>query len=55
MLEEEQEFTQGEGEAEDNINCIKDVVDPSFLTQSDYEETLMNEQITDESLYQADD
>ena len=55
MLEEEQEFTQGEGEAEDNINCMEDEVDSSFLTQSDYEEALMNEQIIEETLYQADD
>ena len=55
VLEEEQEFAYEEGEAEDNINCMEDEVDLSFLTQSAYEETLMNEQITEESLYQADD
>ena len=55
MLEEEQELTREEGDAEDNINCMEDEVDPSFLTQSDYEESLMNEHITEESLYQADD
>ena len=30
-------------------------VDLSFLTQSNYEESLINEQITEESLYRADD
>ena len=34
---------------------MEDEVDPSFLTQSDYKEALMNEQIIEESLYQADD
>ena len=34
---------------------MEDEVDPSFLTQLDYEESLMNEQITEESLYQEDD
>ena len=34
---------------------MEDEVDLSFLTQSDYEESLMNEQITEESLYQEDD
>ena len=55
MLEEEEEFSQGEGEEKDNINCMEDEVDPSFLTQSGYEEALMNKQIIEESLYQADD
>ena len=55
MLEEEQEFAQEEWEEEDNINCMEDEVDLSFLTQADYEESLMNEQIMEESLYQADD
>ena len=32
VLEEEQEFAQEEGEAEDNINCMEDEVDLSFLT-----------------------
>ena len=30
-------------------------VDLSFLTQADYEEALMNEQMMEESLYQEDD
>ena len=51
VLEEEQEFDQEEGEAEDNINCMEDEVDLSFLTQADYEEALMNEKIMEESLY----
>ena len=55
VLEEEPEFTQEEGEAEDIINCMEDEVDLSFLTQADYEESLMNEHIMEESLYQAND
>ena len=51
MLEEEQELTQEEGDVDDNINCMEDEVDHSFLTQSDYEESLMNDQITEEALY----
>ena len=42
VLEEEPEFTQEEGQAEDNINYMEDEVDLSFLTQAYYEETLMN-------------
>ena len=34
---------------------MEDEVDLSFLTQSYYEEALVNEQITEESLYQEDD
>ena len=55
VLEEEQEFSQEEGEAEDNIHCMQYEVYLSFLTQSGYEESLMNEQIMEESLYQVDD
>ena len=55
VLEEEQEFAQEEWEEEDNINCMEDEVDLSFLTQANYEEALMNEQIMEESLYQVDD
>ena len=51
VLEEEPEFTQEEGEAEDNINCMEDEVDYSFLTQADYEEALMNEHILEEYFY----
>ena len=43
VLEEEEEFALGEGEVEENINCMEDEVDLSFLTQSDYEEALINE------------
>ena len=55
MLEEEEEFSQGEGEAEENINCMEDAAGLSCLTQSNYEESLINEKITEESLYQEDD
>ena len=34
---------------------MEDEGDYSFLTQEDYEEALMNEQITEEALYQEDD
>ena len=34
---------------------MEDEVHYSFLTQADYEEALMNEQIIEEGLYQADD
>ena len=51
VLEEEPEFTQEEGEANDNINYMEDEVDLSFLTQAGYEESLMNEKIMEESLY----
>ena len=34
---------------------MEDEVDHSFLTHSYYEESLMNEQITEEALYQEDD
>jgi ribonuclease HI len=59
VLEEEQELSHGEVEEEDDINCFGDDVDSSFLTQTDYEEALMNEQINEasieESFYQTDD
>ena len=32
VLEEEPEFIEEEGEAEDNIHCMEDEVDYSFLT-----------------------
>ena len=38
----------------DNIHCMEDEVDYSFLTQAGYEESLIDEQITEEALYQAD-
>ena len=34
---------------------MEDEVDLSFLTQANCEESLMNEQINEESLYQEDD
>ena len=43
VLEEEQEFTQEEGEVEDNINCMEVEVDLFFLTQVYNDEALMNE------------
>ena len=55
VLEEEPKFTQEEGEVEDTIKCMEAEVDYSFLAQEDYEEALMNEQIMEEYLYQADD
>ena len=33
---------------------MEDEVDYSFLTQAEYEEALIDEQITEEALYQAD-
>ena len=54
ILEEELEFIKEEGEAEDNIHCKEDEVDYSFLTQAEYEEGLINEQITEETVYHAD-
>ena len=54
VLEEELEFIEEEGEAEDNIHCMEDEVDYSFLTQEEYEEALIDEQITEEAVYQAD-
>ena len=55
VLEEEQEFAQEEWEVDDNINCMEDEVDLSFLTQVGYEEAIMNEQIMEEYFYWADD
>ena len=49
-----QNFIEEEGEAEDNIHCMEDEVDYSFLTQAKYEEALIDEQITEEIVYQAD-
>ena len=54
VLEEELEFIEEEGEAGDNIHCMEDEVDYSFLTQEEYEEALIDEQITEEVVYQAD-
>ena len=54
VLEEEPEFIEEEGEAKDNIHCMEDEVDYSFLTHVEYEESLIDEQITEEAVYQAD-
>ena len=51
VLEEEPEFIEDEGEAKDNIHCIEDEVDYSFLTQAEYEEALIDEHITEEAVY----
>jgi hypothetical protein len=59
MLEEEQQLSHDEVEEEDDINCFGDENDSSFLTQVDYEEAQMDEQIheasIEESFYQTDD
>jgi hypothetical protein len=59
MLEEEQELLHDEVEEEDDINCYGDETDSSFLTQMDYEEAQMDEEIheasIEESFYQTDD
>jgi hypothetical protein len=59
VLEEEQELSHDEVEEEDNINCFRDGIDSSFLTQTNYEEAQMNEQINEASIeeyfYQTDD
>lgn len=34
---------------EDNIHCVKVELEKSYLTQDDYEEALMNEQVNDNS------
>lgn len=59
MLEEEQEIPHDEVEEEDDINCSGDENDSSFLTQVDYEEAQMDEEIHEASIeeyfYQTDD
>ena len=50
VLQEEPEFIQEEGEAEDNIHCMEDEVDYYFLTQEEYEEALIYEQISEEAV-----
>ena len=54
-LEEELEFIEEEVEAKDNIHCMEDEVDYSFLTQAEYEEALMDEKVSEEAVYQAYD
>ena len=36
------------------MQCMEDEVDYSFLTQAEYEEALIDEQITEEAVYQVD-
>jgi ribonuclease HI len=59
MLEEEHELPHDEVEEEDDINCFGDENDSSFLTQVDYEEAQMDEEIHEASIeeyfYQTDD
>jgi hypothetical protein len=56
MDEDEDDFQE---EEEDNIHCVGDDAGKSYLTQHDYEEALMNEQINenyvDNGLFQIDD
>ena len=58
MLEEEQELPHDEVEEADDINCFGDENDSSFLTQVDYEEAQMDQEIheasIEESVYQTD-
>jgi hypothetical protein len=59
MLEEEEQPSHDEVEEADEINCFGDKNDSSFLTQVDYEEALMDQQIheasIEESVYLTDD
>jgi hypothetical protein len=59
MLEEEQELPHDEVEEEDDINCFGYENDSSFLTQVDYEEAHMDQEIHEASIeefvYQKDD
>ena len=43
VLEEEIEFIEEEGEVEDNIHWMEDEMDYSFLTQVEYEESLIDQ------------
>jgi hypothetical protein len=59
MLEEEHQISHDEFEEGDDINCFGDENDSSFLTQVDYEEAQMDQEIheasIEESIYQTDD
>jgi hypothetical protein len=59
MLEEEHQISHDEFEEGDDINCFGDENDSSFLTQVDYEESQMDQEIheasIEESIYQTDD
>jgi hypothetical protein len=50
MLDEEQPSSHDEVEDADEINCFGDENDSSFLTQVDYEEALMDQQIQEASV-----
>jgi len=50
MLDEEQLSSHDEIEDADEINCFGDENDSSFLTQVDYEEALMDQQIQEASV-----
>jgi hypothetical protein len=50
MLDEEQPSSHDEVEDVDEINCFGDENDSSFLTQVDYEEALMDQQIQEASV-----
>jgi hypothetical protein len=53
MLEEEQQPSHDEVEEADEINCFGDENDSSFLTQVDYEEALMDQQIHEASITES--
>jgi hypothetical protein len=59
MPKEEQQISRDEVEEVDDINCFGDENDSSFLTQIDYEEALMDQEIheasNEESVYLTDD
>ena len=48
-----QNFIEEEGEAEDNIHYMEDEVEYYFQTQEEYEEALIDEQITEEVVYHS--
>jgi hypothetical protein len=50
VLDEEQQPPHDEIEDADEINCFGDENDTSFLTQVDYEEALMDQQIQEASV-----
>ena len=50
MLEEEQQISHDEVEEADDINCFGDENDSSFLTQVDYEEAQMDQEIHEASI-----
>lgn len=56
MDEEEDVFQEGE---EDDIHCVEDEWEESYLTQSDYEESLINDQVNhnfhEKAVFQANE